>query len=87
MAARLRTALDGSIAAGEISGLSFSQPTQSNAVFAVLPGDAADRIREKVRFYDWNRATGEVRWMTAFDTTEADVDAFVAVIRDELRPS
>jgi len=46
--------------------------------------EAADRIREKVRFYDWNRATGEVRWMTAFDTTEADVDAFVAVIRDEL---
>jgi threonine aldolase len=37
-----------------------------------------------VRFYDWNRATGEVRWMTAFDTPEADVDAFVAVIRDEL---
>ena len=41
-------------------------------------------IREKVRFYDWNRAAGEVRWMTAFDTTEADVDAFVEVIRAEL---
>jgi len=25
-----------------------------------------------------------VRWMTAFDTTEADIDAFVAVIRAEL---
>jgi len=84
MAARLRAALEGLIAAGEITGLGFSQPTQANAVFAVLATEAADRIREKVRFYDWNRATGEVRWMAAFDTTEADVDAFVAVIRDEL---
>jgi threonine aldolase len=84
MAARLRAALEGLIAAGEITGLGFSQPTQANAVFAVLANEAADRIREKVRFYDWNRATGEVRWMTAFDTTPDDVDAFVAVIRDEL---
>jgi threonine aldolase len=80
MAARLRAALEES----EIPGLSFSQPTQANAVFAVLPNDAADRIRERVRFYDWDRARGEVRWMTAFDTTEADVDAFVAVIEEEL---
>jgi len=26
-----------------------------------------------------------VRWMTAFDTTEADVDAFVAAIISEVR--
>ena len=29
----------------------------------------------RFRFYDWDPATGEVRWMCAFDTTEADVDA------------
>jgi len=85
MAARLRSALEESLRAGEITGLRFSQPTQANAVFALLANDAADRIREQVRFYDWNRVTGEVRWMTAFDTTEADVDAFVAVIRQELK--
>ncbi len=84
MAARLRTTLERAIAAGEVTGLGFSRPTQANAVFAVLPREAADRIREKVPFYDWDRATGEVRWMTAFDTTEADVDAFAAVIRAEL---
>jgi len=80
MAARLRGALDDLA----LPGLSFSQATQANAVFAVLDNAAADRIREKVRFYDWDRARGEVRWMTAFDTTEADVDAFVEVIRSEL---
>jgi threonine aldolase len=84
MAARLRSTLDAGIADGSITGLSFSQPTQANAVFAILANDAADRIRERVRFYDWDRALGQVRWMCAFDTTEDDVDAFVAVIREEL---
>ena len=84
MAARLRSALEAGIADGSISGLSFSQPTQANAVFAILANDAADRIRERVRFYDWDRALGQVRWMCAFDTTEDDVDNFVSVIREEL---
>ena len=84
MASRLRGALDAGIADGDIRGLSFSQQTQANAVFAVLPSDAADRIRERVHFYDWNRAEGEVRWMCSWDTTQSDVDGFVSAIREEL---
>ena len=84
MAAHLRRSLDDQIASGAITGLSFSQETQSNAVFAVLPAVVADRLRTRFRFYDWNPATGEVRWMTSFDTTEADIDAFVAAIVEEL---
>jgi threonine aldolase len=84
MAARLRSALEAGIADRGIAGLSFSQPTQANAVFAVLPAGIADRLRTSFRFYDWNPATGEVRWMTSFDTTEADIDAFVAAITREL---
>jgi threonine aldolase len=80
MAQRLRRALESS----QPAGLSFSQETRANAVFARLDNEVADRIRERVRFYDWDRATGEVRWMTAFDTTEGDVDAFVRVIEEEL---
>jgi threonine aldolase len=84
MAARLRSALDAGVADGSVTGLCFAQPTQANAVFAVLDNAVADRIRERVPFYDWDRAAGQVRWMTAWDTTEADVDAFVTVIREEL---
>ncbi len=86
MAARLRTGLETMIARGEVpeGSLSFSQPTQANAVFAVLDQDAADRIREKVRFYDWDRARGEVRWMCAFDTSADDIDAFLRVVHHEL---
>ncbi|UTT63759.1 threonine aldolase family protein [Microcella humidisoli] len=86
MAARLRAGLEGMLADGSVpaGSLGFSQQTQANAVFALLANDAADRIRERVRFYDWDRARGEVRWMCAFDTTEADIDGFLQVVRQEL---
>jgi threonine aldolase len=84
MAQRLRTALEAGIADGTLRGLAFTQDTQANAIFATLPTEIADRIRERVRFYDWDRARGEVRWMTAWDTAPADVDRFVSVIAEEL---
>ena len=37
-----------------------------------------------MRFYVWDSATGEVRWMCAFDTTEEDVDDFAADIAEAL---
>jgi threonine aldolase len=85
MAARLRSQLQARIDSGAISGLSFSNPTQANAVFAILDSAVADRIRAQIKFYDWERAIGEVRWMCAWDTTEADVDRFVDIIERELR--
>jgi threonine aldolase len=78
MATRLRVAVE------ELPGVTITQQTQSNAVFAILPPGVADRLRERFRFYDWDAITGEVRWMCAFDTTEADVDAFAAALREEL---
>jgi threonine aldolase len=84
MAARLRGALEDGLADASIQGISFTQATQSNAVFAVLPRGVADRLRKSFRFYDWNPATQEVRWMCGYDTTEDDIDAFVAVLKREL---
>jgi len=78
MAARLREAVDA------IDGVRAVRPTEANAVFATLPTDVADRLRERFRFYDWDREAGEVRWMCSFDTTEADVDAFAAALREEM---
>jgi threonine aldolase len=75
MAGRLATAVGG------LDGVQITQPTQANAVFAILDPTVADQLRENFRFYDWNPATGEVRWMCAFDTTEADVDAFVSELK------
>lgn len=78
MAARLRSAVEAGLADGSIAGVRFSQPTQANGVFAILPDGVADRLRESFRFYDWDASKNEVRWMCSFDTTESDVDAFVA---------
>lgn len=85
MARRLRVALDAGIAAGDLPGLGFTQQTQSNGVFATLPAGVADRLRDRgFRFYDWDASRNEVRWMCSFDTSEADIDAFVDGIREEL---
>ncbi|MGI5159834.1 threonine aldolase family protein [Microbispora sp. CA-102843] len=73
----------------DLPGVSVPRPVEANAVFAVLPADVADRLRKRFRFYNWNEQVGggmvEVRWMCAFDTTEADVDAFAAALAEELR--
>ena len=75
MAALLRSSLD------DVKGLTFTNPTQANGVFVILPPGIADELRKDFRFYDWNPATGEVRWMCAWDTTVDDIDAFVAAVR------
>ncbi len=68
----------------DVDGVEVVQPVQANSVFARLPRDVTERLRKRYRFYDWDEATGLVRWMCAFDTTEADVDAFTAALAEEM---
>jgi len=68
----------------DLSGLEITQPVQANAVFAVLPAQATAALQERFRFYVWDEHTGEVRWMCSWDTTEEDVEAFVAAVRAAL---
>jgi threonine aldolase len=58
----------------------ITQAVQANAVFAILTPSATAELQKDFEFYVWNEHTGEVRWMFAWDTTEADVDAFAAAI-------
>ncbi|WP_460810803.1 hypothetical protein [Microlunatus endophyticus] len=85
MATRLRTALQDRIDAGTIAGIGFTQQTQANTILATLPAGVADRVRQQYAFYDWNPGLGEVRWVCSFDTTEDDVDGFVAALETELK--
>jgi threonine aldolase len=84
MAGRLRTTLEDRLAGGRIAGIRFTQDTDANTILATLPAGVADRLRQKFAFYDWNPAVNEVRWVCSFDTTEADVDAFIAAVEAEL---
>jgi len=83
MAQRLRAGVEAGLADGSIRGVAFTQPTQANGVFATVPDGVADRLRESFRFYDWDAAKNEVRWMCSFDTSEDDIDAFIAAIARE----
>ncbi|MFD1938092.1 MULTISPECIES: threonine aldolase family protein [Nonomuraea] len=69
----------------DIPGVELSREAQANAVFVRLPKDVTERLQKRFRFYTWNAAIGEVRWMCSFDTTEADVDAFAAAVAEELQ--
>jgi threonine aldolase len=68
----------------DIDGVEVVRPVQANAVFAILPREVSERLQKSYRFYFWNEHTGEVRWMAAFDTTEADIDNFAAAIAEEM---
>jgi threonine aldolase len=68
------------LAAGIGDALTVTQAVEANAVFAILPPGAAEALQRDFKFYVWDEHTGEVRWMCSWDTTEEDVDAFVAAI-------
>jgi threonine aldolase len=67
----------------DVPGLRLSHPVQANAVFARLGLEQATALRSW-NFHVWAGDEDRdctVRWMTAFNTSEADVDEFVAAIR------
>ncbi|GCD39191.1 threonine aldolase [Streptomyces chrestomyceticus JCM 4735] len=74
------------LAAGvrEVDGVEILYPVQANAVFARLPHDVTERLQKRYRFYFWDEAAGDVRWMCSFDTTEEDVDGMLAALREEM---
>ncbi len=78
-AARLAAAIEG------IGGVRLTRRPEANAVFAVLPAAVKDPLAARFGFYDWDAAAGEVRLMTSWDTTAADVDEFAAALRAAVR--
>lgn len=69
--------------ARQVSGVPrviVTRPVESNAVFATLPGEWIPELQAAYPFYVWDEDSGEVRWMTAFDTTPEDVAGFVGAM-------
>ena len=67
--------------AATVDGIEIVHPVQANAVFARLHPRHIAALQENWTFHVWDEGDNVVRWMTAFDTTEADVDAFLGDIR------
>jgi threonine aldolase len=76
-------------AVGGLDGVELTHPVDANAVFARLPRPAIDRLLSELPgehpFYVWDDASDEVRWMCAWDTTEAAVDEFATAVAAAVR--
>ena len=69
-----------------IPGVDYDAPPAVNAVFPHLPAGTIDELRDWCFFWDWDVPTRQVRWMTAWDTTDDDVDRFADGVRQLLGP-
>ena len=77
-----RRLADGVAGMEGVDGVEVAHPVEANAVFAAIPPDVARALQHEYPFYVWDEATHVVRWMTSFDTTEGDVDDFVARVAE-----
>jgi threonine aldolase len=74
--------------AGKVNGigrLKITQPVQSNAVFIILPKRVAKALLEYTFFYPWDEKRSEYRWMTSWDTSEADIEHLIKRLKTELK--
>ena len=75
MAARLHAAVAG------IDGIDVGPAPAVNSLFPILPADLIAPLQAWCFFWDWDVARHQVRWMTAWDTTDDDVQAFADGVR------
>lgn len=60
--------------------LTLTQPIDTNQVFCIIPDDIKKKLRETGhQFYDWN-SPGEVRFVTAWDNTDEDVESLLRLV-------
>ncbi len=71
MALRLYNALS------HIESLQIVRPAV-NSLYPVLPVAVKERLQAWNFFWDWDLSRSQVRWMTSWDTSPDDVDAFAA---------
>jgi threonine aldolase len=71
----------------DLPGLKLAHPVEANGVFAEIDRDATGELQQDWSFQVWQDTSPDrciVRWMTAFDTSEADVAALAGAIRSTL---
>lgn len=62
----------------------LTQPVESNAVFASMPREQIEQLQKAYAFALWSMDKNEVRLVTSFDTSEEDVDLFLATAEKTL---
>jgi threonine aldolase len=65
----------------KIKEITITQEVHANGVFAIVPKEMIPELQKEFFFYTWNEETNEVRWMTSWDTQEADVISFALLLK------
>jgi len=65
----------------ETGSFEFTQPTQANTLLLKLAPDVTEKLLERHFFYVWDELTNEIRLVTSWDTTEEDIESFVADLK------
>ena len=66
----------------DIHSLGLRDAPQANSLFPTIEQRPKTELQEWSFFWDWDVATNLCRWMTAWDTTGEDVEAFGRGIRE-----
>ncbi len=69
---------------GELQEVQITRSVDANAVFAIIPPEVIQALRNQYPFYEWDAETHEQRWMCSFDTTEDEVIGFVNALKELL---
>lgn len=77
-ALRLKEALS------EFEDFSFEYPVQANALFVSMPECIIEKLREHFFFYTWDEARNVVRFVCSWDTTDEDIEAFIAIVKQNV---
>jgi threonine aldolase len=65
----------------DIASLQLGSAPSANSMFPIIAQGPRVLLQEWAHFYDWDITKDQVRWMTAWDVTEPEIDAFVAGVR------
>jgi threonine aldolase len=58
---------------------------EGNGVFAQIPRQSIEKIRQQYFFYMWIEEESIVRWMCSFDTAEDDIRRFAKVVSEAVK--
>lgn len=61
--------------------VTFTQPMESNQLFFIMPREKEEKLHDYTYFYYWNKAAGEMRLVTSWDTTDEDIDGLITYIQ------
>jgi threonine aldolase len=67
----------------DIESLRLVEPA-ANSLYPVLSPAARRELQAWSFFWDWDLSQDQVRWMTSWDTTVEDVEAFAEGVRETL---